>query len=91
MPCQARASTSLVVLLLVAFTSSSSLIRSRMGSTRRCTYPLLANGCKMSHAKPDSSPSQKSVWSPSADCALDFGLVCCANAGRASSVDKISG
>src|SRR5208337_87834 len=75
---------------LDAVSSSSSLTRSRMGCTCRCTYPLLANGCKTSHAKPGSSPSQKSVWSLSAGCALEFELVCCANAGSASTVDKSS-
>ena len=54
----------------------------------------------MSAPKLGSSPSQKSwredweggvVWAEDpVGCALEFGLVCCANAGSASAVDKNS-
>src|SRR5579872_228854 len=44
MPCCARESTSLIILLLAAVRSSSSFKRSRMGCVWRWTYFLRANG-----------------------------------------------
>src|ERR1700758_940351 len=44
MPCWARASVSLIFLLFEAVSSSSSLMRSRIGSVCRATYFLRANG-----------------------------------------------
>src|SRR5215469_700692 len=44
MPCCARESTSLIIFEFVAVSSSSSLMRSRIGWVWRCTYFLRANG-----------------------------------------------
>src|SRR5580698_307729 len=95
MPCVARASTSLIILLFSELSSSSSLIRSRIGPTCRCTYFLLANGCVTRFTRFGSSPSQKSlgVWGGSGsrslalcdvEVALTVELPCCANPGSAS-------
>src|SRR4029077_123210 len=103
MPCCALESTSLIILPWAAVNSSSSLTWSRMGSTCRLTYALVANGWVMSAPRLGSSPSQKSCWedcfSPAfgceleadgADCALEVELGCCANAASATTVDKSS-
>ena len=44
MPSWARESTSLIILLLLAVSSSNSFRRSRIGWVWRCTYFLRANG-----------------------------------------------
>src|SRR5579863_1181150 len=44
MPCWARESTSLIILVFPAVSSSSSFTRSRIGSVWRCTYFLRAHG-----------------------------------------------
>src|ERR1700689_5987450 len=100
MPCVARASTSLIILLFSEDSSSSSLIRSRIGPTCRCTYFLLANGCVTRFTRFGSSPSQKSlgvcdgsgsrslalceVELELVEVALPLELLCCANPGSAS-------
>src|SRR5579862_2157155 len=59
MPCVARVSTSLIEPLFSEVNWSSSLMRSRIGPTSRCTYFLLANGCVTKFTRFGSSPSQK--------------------------------
>src|ERR1039458_1326183 len=77
MPCCARPSTSLIVLLFSEVNSSSSLMRSRMGPTWRCTYFLLANGCVTRFTKLGSSPSQKSLGVEGGSGSLSLALALC--------------
>src|SRR5579864_5060191 len=104
MPCWARESTSLIALLFSAVIPSSSFTRSRIGTVKRCTYFLLANGCVTRFTKFGSSPSQKSLLLGGCSGSLlavceaggtcpDCGaleLVCCADPGIATAADKSS-
>ena len=61
MPAWARESTSLIILLLDAVSSSSSLTRSRIGSVWRCTYFLRAKGLMRPQKPSRDGASQRSL------------------------------
>src|SRR5882724_2472835 len=103
MPSLARESTSLIILLLEAVSSSSSFTRSRIGAVWRCTYFLRAKGLILPQ-KPSwvsgcnaglpLAPVVVVLWSAEFEVAAGWlceaELVCCARTGRASTVLKSS-
>src|SRR6201993_151217 len=78
MPCVARASTSLICLLLAEVSSSSSFTRSRMGSVWRCTYFLRAKGLTRPQ-KPSRDGAARGALPVALPVSLD--VDCCVAAG----------